>query len=65
MPRLDKTGPWGAGSRTGWGRGPCCGYGLRRRVWTEKDETNALKEEEKALEEELKDVKERLAEFKD
>lgn len=26
MPRGDRTGPWGTGSRTGWGRGYCSGY---------------------------------------
>ena len=58
MARLDGTGPQGLGPRTGWGRGPCCGYGLRRRAWTQKDERGALDEEEKMLKEELKAVQE-------
>jgi len=29
MPGFDATGPWGQGSGTGWGRGPC-GAGWRR-----------------------------------
>lgn len=66
MPRFDETGPLGYGPRTGRGLGPCglglrrgfYGLGLRRRVWTEKDELAALEEEEKILEEELKAVRE-------
>jgi hypothetical protein len=29
MPGFDRTGPWGRGPRTGWGRG-LCGAGFRR-----------------------------------
>jgi len=58
MPRLDRSGPRGAGSRTGWGRGPCCSYGPRRRVWTPKDEKEVLNQEEKMLEQELKAIRE-------
>lgn len=28
MPGFDRTGPWGQGSRTGWGRGLCAGAGV-------------------------------------
>ena len=80
MARLDGTGPQGLGPRTGWGRGPCCGYGgfgggggygrgggfgLRRKVWTQKDERGALDEEEKMLKEELKAIQEERDALKD
>lgn len=65
MPRLDRTGPWGRGPGTGWGRGSCCSYGIRRRVWTPKNEKEALDEEEKMLEEELKAIREEKEALKD
>jgi len=76
MPRLDKTGPLGNGSGTGWGMGPCCGSGMSsrrgfgqgygfRRFYTKKEETEILREEANSLEEELKAIKERLSEIKD
>ncbi|OGZ26789.1 MAG: hypothetical protein A2365_01800 [Candidatus Nealsonbacteria bacterium RIFOXYB1_FULL_40_15] len=71
MPRFDGTGPGGAGSKTGWGRGPC-GSGLRRcfgRFWsnpilTKDQEIEVLSSEAESLEEELKAVKNRLEELK-
>lgn len=79
MPRFDRTGPLGAGPRTGWGLGPCgAGMGWRRGFgrgfggfWgagsriTKKEEKEILKEEAEALEDELKAVKERLTQLKD
>ena len=77
MPRFDKTGPFGFGPRTGWGRGPCGmglggrgygpGYGYGRRgFWgmTKKEEREVLADETELLEEELKAIKKRLAELK-
>lgn len=69
MPRMNGTGPYGQGSQTGWGMGPC-GLGLRRgfrrmwryspRQWTRQDELEILKEEEKLLSEELEAIREEL-----
>jgi len=57
MPRLDGTGPWGFGSRTGRGLG-FCGRGLyARRYFSAKNEILALEEEEQMLEEELEAVR--------
>jgi hypothetical protein len=66
---MDGTGPYGLGSQTGLGIGPC-GLGLRRgfrrmrryfpRRWTGDDELEILKEEEKILSEELEAVREAL-----
>ncbi len=62
MPRLDGTGPFGHGTRSGRGLGPCCGYwGWQgRRVISRKEEKELLKEEEEMLEKELEAVRERL-----
>ncbi|MDD5753085.1 MAG: cytoplasmic protein [Candidatus Pacebacteria bacterium] len=68
MPKYDGTGPLGQGPGTGWGMGPCCGYGMRRggrRFYTKQEEKELLEEEVKTLEEELQAIKERLAELKD
>lgn len=80
MPQYDGTGPWGLGSGTGWGMGPCgAGMGFRRGwrrafAWrggrffqpkiTKKEEKKLLEEELKYLEEEIKEVKSRLADLK-
>ena len=70
MPRIDGTGPQGAGSLTGRGLGPCgrglargrgswCGRGLGfGRRWTQIDEKAALDEEEQILKEELAQIQE-------
>ena len=73
MPRIDGTGPQGAGPLTGRGLGPC-GQGLARgrggffgrfgrglgfsRRWTQTDEKAALEEEEQILKEELAQIQE-------
>jgi hypothetical protein len=80
MPRQDKTGPTGAGPRTGRGFGPCgagMGYGMGRGFGrfcgghfpypqriTEKEEKEVLNEEAEMLEEEIKAIKERLNELR-
>ena len=79
MPRRDKTGPLGYGSRTGRGLGPCgggMGYGMGRgfgrfcghfpypsRI-TKEEEKEVLNEETEILEEEIKAIKKRLDELK-
>jgi len=76
MPKLDRTGPSGAGPRTGRGLGPCgMGLGWRRgfgagrglgrffgwgRPQTEEDQKATLTEYKKALEEELEDINKEL-----
>ena len=77
MPRLDKTGPRGAGPGTGWGLGPCSGgmgrsrsmRGMMRgwfdRRWTAEDQKTALTEEEKYLEQELEAIRKEQATLKD
>ena len=67
MPRLDGTGPWGYGPRTGRGLGSCCGYGspYGRRFFSQKEEKELLEEEKEVLEKELEAVKERLEQAKD
>jgi len=70
MPKLDRTGPMGQGSRTGRGFGSCGGKmkqgwgchngyscGLRRCI-SPKNELVALEDQEKMLEEELRAIKE-------
>lgn len=80
MPGFDKTGPMGAGPRTGRGFGPCgLGLGWRRRFgfgrgmgryfawdWPDspKDQKEALSNYRNALEEELEDVKKEEQELK-
>ena len=74
MPRLDRTGPFGLGPRTGWGLGPCgLGMGWGRgfgRFWrfgssiTREEEKEILEEEIKVLEDDIKATKVRLAELK-
>jgi hypothetical protein len=54
MPRLDGTGPWGLGPRTGWSLGFC---GRGRRYFSSKNELMALEEEEQMLKEELEKVR--------
>jgi hypothetical protein len=62
LPNLDKTGPLGAGPKTGRGFGPCfLGLGWRKKFrWyqpkTKQEQLEALKEYKKALQEELEDV---------
>jgi hypothetical protein len=80
MPRLDGTGPNGAGPLTGRGMGNCgafgrrCGFGrgmgLGRglgfgRRWTATDEKTALEDEKKMLKEELAAVDEELNDLQD
>jgi len=68
MPRFNGTGPLGFGPGTGWGMGPCRGFG---RFWRfgsqvpQKDEKQMLEEEAKILGDELKAVKDRLNELKE
>ena len=68
MPNMNKTGPQGAGPKTGRGMGPC-GNGLRqgrgtgagfgfRRFFSPKNDLATLENDEKMLEEELARVKE-------
>ena len=76
MPKMDGTGPMGAGAMTGRGMGPC-GGGMRHgwsggfmrgmgrsfgfgRRWTTTDEKSALEDEVKILEQELAEAKEDL-----
>ena len=67
MPRMDGTGPMGAGPMTGRGLGPC-GGGMRRgrcgRAWgfgasfySPKNQLQFLEDEEKMLTEELEAIK--------
>lgn len=79
MPKYDRTGPFGQGSMTGRGMGPCGmrtgwkggfgrGFGRFRRFGsqvTKKEEREMLEEEAGVLEDELKFIKERLTELKD
>ena len=64
MPKLNGTGPFGAGPRTGRGFGPCgMGYGRgfgfgTRQFFSPKNELAALEEEERMLEEELAIIRE-------
>jgi hypothetical protein len=60
MPGFDRTGPRGAGPRTGWGRGPCgggfgrgFGAGFRGRGWDEQRPAGGLLARLAALEEEV------------
>jgi hypothetical protein len=75
MPRLDRTGPAGAGPMTGRGRGPCGGSygrgggfgGMLCPFWRQsssKDKTEYLQSEAEALKEELKAVKSELEKLK-
>lgn len=72
MPRLDGTGPMGAGPMTGRGFGSCgggMGYsGCRRRRFDllgGKDEREILKNEADLLKKELEAVNGRLSQLKD
>lgn len=64
---------WGCG-RCGWGMGwhhaPCWGFGRYQeprnyygKVWTKKEEQEALKNEMESLEESIKEIKARLSEL--
>ena len=80
MPAFDGTGPWGLGSGTGWGLGPCgagmgwrrgLGRGLRygrgfgRRFWGYPYQPQITKKEEKEmLEDEVTDLEEELKAIK-
>lgn len=80
MPRLDKTGPRGAGPMTGRGLGPCgrgmgygrgygrgMGYGgrfARRSFLTPNEELQDLEDEAAAMEADLKALKDQIAELK-
>jgi hypothetical protein len=71
MPRLDTTGPFGAGPMTGRGLGPCgrgfgkgMGYGcLGRNYFSRSEEKDVLTENIKDLEADLQAAKERLTEI--
>ena len=75
MPKQDKTGPMGQGSRTGWGMGPCgggmgfgkgSGRGFGRgfgRFWRFGSQVTQGEEKE-ALKEEVKSLEEELTAVK-
>lgn len=73
MPRRDGTGPWGQGTMTGRGFGPCAGftgyygpgrgrgrgfgYGL---MTSTKDDKQVLQDQKELLENRLKDINNQL-----
>ena len=75
MPGYDRTGPIGAGPRSGRGFGQCgrgfrqCGRGFgfrysRPTTLTKSEESKLLEEEIKDIEEEKKEIKKRIEELK-